>query len=152
MNLAEALQERADLDRKISQLNVRLSKTVLVQQGEKPAEDPNVLLGEVRDCTDRLETLIRQINLTNCQYMVDGISLTAIIAKKDMLLRKLNVFRNALDNALQSTNRARGTEIKIVPAIDVGILRKEADEIAKQIRLLDNKLQQANWSAELIED
>ena len=38
MKLAEALQERADLNRKIEQLNNRLSNNALVQAGEVPAE------------------------------------------------------------------------------------------------------------------
>ena len=43
MKLAEALQERADLNRKIEQLSDRLEANVLVQEGEVPLEDPNVL-------------------------------------------------------------------------------------------------------------
>ena len=40
MKLAEALQERADLNRNIEQLRSRLRNNVLVQEGEQPAEDP----------------------------------------------------------------------------------------------------------------
>ena len=43
MKLAEALQERADLNRKIEQLNNRLSNNALVQEGEEPAENPEKL-------------------------------------------------------------------------------------------------------------
>ena len=43
MKLAEALQERADLNRKIEQLQDRLSNNVLVQEGEQTAEDPEKL-------------------------------------------------------------------------------------------------------------
>lgn len=38
MKLAEALQERADLNRKIDQLRARLSANATVQEGEKPGE------------------------------------------------------------------------------------------------------------------
>lgn len=38
MKLAEALQERADLNRTIQQLKERLDNNVLVQEGEQPAE------------------------------------------------------------------------------------------------------------------
>ena len=47
MKLAEALQERADLNRRIEQLRYRLSNNVLVQEGEKPLEDPTALLEEL---------------------------------------------------------------------------------------------------------
>ena len=39
MKLAEALQERADLNRQIEQLQARLYNNAVVQEGEKPAED-----------------------------------------------------------------------------------------------------------------
>ena len=47
MKLAEALQERADINRKIEQLKVRLNNNVLVQEGEKTAEDPDQLKQEL---------------------------------------------------------------------------------------------------------
>ena len=40
MKLAEALQERADLNRNIERLKVRLNNNVLVQDGEETAENP----------------------------------------------------------------------------------------------------------------
>ena len=43
MKLAEALQERADINRNIEQLKYRLNNNVLVQEGEKPAENPEKL-------------------------------------------------------------------------------------------------------------
>ncbi|MBQ9251399.1 MAG: hypothetical protein IJ188_05930 [Clostridia bacterium] len=47
MKLAEALQERADLNRTIKELRDRLDRVVLVQEGEKPVEDPVELLSEL---------------------------------------------------------------------------------------------------------
>ena len=40
MKLAEALQERADLNRRLQQLQQRLANNAIVQEGEQPAEDP----------------------------------------------------------------------------------------------------------------
>ena len=45
----------------------------------------------------------------------------------------------------------RGSEIKLIPTVNVKDIQKEADYIAKQVRLLDNLLQSANWTTELIE-
>ena len=50
-----------------------------------------------------------------------------------------------------NTDRARNTEIKIVSVINVKSWQKEADETAKEIRLIDNKIQETNWTTELIE-
>lgn len=151
MKLAESLQERADLNRKIEQLRIRIQNNVLVQEGEKPAEDPDKLMKELEESLARLEYLIRQINLTNCTYKVDGRTLTELIAKKDVLRVKQSAYRDILYAASQSTQRARNTEIKIVPVLKAAQLQKKADKLAKEIRLLDNTIQQANWTADLIE-
>ena len=63
MKLAEALQERADLNRKIEELKRRLHNVILVQEGEEPAEDPAVLLAQLDEATGRLERLMAAINL-----------------------------------------------------------------------------------------
>ncbi len=61
MKLAEALQERADLNRAIEQLHSRLDSNSLVQEGETPAEDPNSLKRELDSSLERLavETISR---------------------------------------------------------------------------------------------
>jgi len=152
MKLAEALQERADLNRKIAQLKDRVYSNVLVQEGEKPGEDPNLLLSELKECVSRLEYLIGRINYSNCTIKVNGATLTEMIAKKDTLRVLYAAYREALSAASHSTDRARGTEIKIISAVDVAALRKEMDAIAKELRLVDNAIQQANWTFDLIED
>lgn len=43
MKLAEALQERADLQKRIDQLEARIQSSALVQEGETPPEDPLAL-------------------------------------------------------------------------------------------------------------
>ena len=151
MRLAEALQERADLNRKIDQLESRLSNNALIQEGEKADEDPKELLKELDESVSRLEILIAEINLTNCATQVDGKSLTEIIARKDTLTKKVSVYRTLISAAGYKTMRARGSEIKIVSSVNVAQLQKKADEIAKEIRLLDNTLQEYNWKTELIE-
>ena len=40
MKLAQALQERADLNKKISQLEYRLSMNAVIQEGEDSLESP----------------------------------------------------------------------------------------------------------------
>jgi len=57
MKLAEALVERKAAQTKISELNERLQRVVLVQEGEQPAEQPIALLGELGEVVARLEAL-----------------------------------------------------------------------------------------------
>ena len=151
MKLAEALQERADLNRKIEELRRRLGNTVLVQEGEEPAEDPAALLKELEEAVSRLEHLIAAINLTNCRTKANGMTLTALIARKDTLTLKLSAYRDLVYTAGQNTNRARGTEIKVKAVLKAGDLQKTADRLAKEIRELDNLLQETNWKTKLIE-
>ena len=47
MKLAEALQERADINIKLKQLERRMQNNALVQEGEAPSEDPEALRREL---------------------------------------------------------------------------------------------------------
>ena len=151
MKLAEALQERADLNRRIEQLRYRLSNNVLVQEGEKPLEDPAALLEELESSFTRLEWLIARINLTNCAVKVEGRSLTELIARRDVLSLRADAYRRLVEEASQNTHRATRTEIKILSAVDVPALQRQADDASRELRLLENTLQATNWTADLME-
>lgn len=151
MKLAEALQERADLNRNIEQLKSRLNNNVLVQEGEKTAEAPEQLKQELDRSIERLMYLIACINKTNCETKVNGQTLTELIAKKDTLLLKIHVYKDIVYAGSQTSYRARNTEIKIKSAISVVDWQAEIDRMAKELRLVDNKLQETNWNTELIE-
>ena len=151
MKLAEALQERADLNRRIDELRRRLGNSILVQEGETPAEDPAALLTELDGAAARLETLMAQINLTNCRTRAGGRTLTELIARKDALQLRLSAYRDLVYTAGQSTSRARGTEIKVKAVLKAAELQKEVDRMAKEARQLDNLLQETNWKTSLKE-
>ncbi|EDL65932.1 DIP1984 family protein [Bacillus sp. SG-1] len=42
MKLAEALLERADLQKRLAQMTGRLERSAVIQEGEDPPEDPQV--------------------------------------------------------------------------------------------------------------
>lgn len=149
MKLAEALQERADLNSKMNELRSRLSNNATVQEGESPAENPAELLSQLDECAARLEELIARINATNCATVTERGTLTELIARRDCLTLRLSAYRNLVDEASCLAPRATRTEIKIVSAVDVKKLQKQADELAKELRLTDNLIQQSNWLTEL---
>ena len=151
MKLAEALQERADLNKKISELKSRLNNCILVQEGEEPAEEPAELLNELDEAAARLEALMAAINLTNSRTKVEGKTLTQLIARKDALSVQLAAYRELVYTAGQNTSRARGTEIRVKALLKAADLQKKADQLAKEIRRLDNLLQENNWKTKLIE-
>lgn len=151
MKLAEALQERADINRNIEQLKNRLKNNVLVQEGEATAEEPEKLKQQLDASIERLAYLISRINSTNCGTKVDGQTLTELIARKDALSLKISVYKEIVYTGSQASYRARNTEIKIKPAISVADWQASIDAMAKELRLLDNQLQESNWNTELME-
>ena len=150
MKLAQALQERADLNARIRQLNGRLTNNALVQEGEKPAEDPARLLAELNDCVARLEELMTRINLTHAKTKIGADTLTSLIARKDALHLRLSAYRSLIDAASRTAARAARTEIKILSAVSVPSLQKEADAMSKQLRTIENTIQENNWLTELL--
>lgn len=153
MKLAEALVERKAAQTKISEINTRLQRIAIIQEGEKAAEDPTILLIELEEVTKKLETLINAINNTNIvSKLSNGQTITSAIAQRDVLRMKTGVI-DSLINTLGSTYhfRTRGSEIKFIPTIDVNDLQKEKDTLAKQYREIDTAIQAANWSFDLVE-
>lgn len=145
MKLAEALQERSDLSQRIAQLRSRLSANATVQEGEKTAEAPSDLLKELNQCIDQQEKLIARINLTNSRTMVDGLTLTELLAKRDSLNLRIEAYHGLISEASRLAQRAVRTEIKILSAVDVPTLQKEADRLSKELRKVDNTIQETNW-------
>lgn len=151
MKLAEALSIRADLQRKLSQLDNRLLNNSKVQEGETPSENPIELLAELDDCTFKLEFYIQSINYTNSVTIIDGLSIADLIAKKDTLNKKATIIRNFLNSASEVINRYSNKEIKIHSTVDVTELQKSLDTLSKDLRELNIKIQSANWTTDLIE-
>jgi len=134
MKLAEALQERADLNKKIEQLRSRITSNALMQEGVLPVEDPEQLLKELDECLNQLEKLIIVINKTN------------------VLKLRIASFQNTISIASNLCFRSRGDEIRQLSAVDVKALQKKVDALSRDYRILDNRIQAANWTADLIEE
>ena len=99
MKLATALSERADIQRRLTQLMSRLNNNAKTQEGEEPAENPKQLLEELDNLLARLEWLMTRINLTNSRTISDGKTVTELLARRDCLAKRVNVMRSFLDAA-----------------------------------------------------
>ena len=119
MKLASALSERTDIQNRISELAIRLNNNAKVQDGDKPAEDPIVLMEELDRLLKRLEELMARINLTNSRTVSDGKTITEILAKRDCLKKKIELTRNFLDSSSNKVSRMTRTEIKIISTVPV---------------------------------
>lgn len=150
MKLAEALQERADLRRKADMLSERPGNNALVQEDDTPAEDPAVLLRELDGAMERLEELVAAINRANSQTLVDGRTITELIARRGSLGAKVSILRKPVSKTNTPQARYTRSEVRYVRAVDVAELQGEADRLAKELRLVDNALQKANWETDLM--
>ena len=151
MKLAEALKMRSDLDIRLRQLSDRLSLNSKVQEGDEPSEDPKALLAELDTVTAQLEDLITRINLTNSRTVSKGgETLAALLARRDIAIRKADMLRNFLNDASRKTERRTTAEIRIISTVDVRALRKEVDRLAALARTTDNTIQELNWTTDLI--
>lgn len=152
MKLAEALILRSDLQKRLEQVRARLYNNVLIQEGEAPSEEPKDLLREFMSIQDRLTTLIKAINRTNNQTPFnDELTISEALVERDALLAKRSLYFSAAAHASEKQDRYSRTEIKSVSTIDIQQFQKEADQLAKEFREFDTKIQGLNWTVDLIE-
>ena len=91
-----------------------------------------------------------RINMTNASTMIDGKSVTRVIAHRDALSLKIEAYREIVRAASQTTTRMRVSEIRIRPSISVREWQKQIDHLSRVLRVIDNTLQENNWKTELI--
>lgn len=150
MKLATALAERSDIQNRINTISVRLDNNAKVQEGDVPAEDPKALVEELDRLIVRLEYLVARINLTNSGTVYEGRTITEFLAHRDCLKKKIRVMRDFLDTASNRVTRMTRTEIKIVSTVPVSELQKTVDVLSKELRTVDEKIQELNWTTELV--
>lgn len=151
--VGEALNRRSDLQKRIAQLEDRLRTSVLVQEDEQPPEEPGELLSELDAHCTELQRLIAKINHTNASSRLPtGETVTEALARRDVLSLRAaalrTVIRAATDRGL--FGRYSRSEIRMVRQIRVSEVQSEVDARAKEQRELDNKLQEHNWTTQLI--
>ncbi len=151
MKLAEALAERAALSTRLSQLAQRAAQHARVQEGEPPVEDPASLLAEHDRVAAQLTALIARINRTNLQAtLADGTTLTDALARRDVLRLRVQAHTQTADAGAARADRYSQSEIRYVSAVDVAVVRAQADALSQEWRELDVRIQEANWQNDLI--
>jgi len=150
MKLAEALAQRADLQKRVEQTKARLKNNAWVQEGDAPAEEPEALVRELHQLVEQLEDLMTRINLTNARPGPDGVTLTSLLARRDCLSAYTAAMRDFLNEASSTPVRAARGEIKILSTVSVRDYRKKVDDLSRDLRELDMRIQQLNWTTELL--
>lgn len=152
MRLAEALILRADAQKRLEQLKVRLLRNAKVQEGDQPAEDPAALLAELERVAAELTRLIQRINRTNAATAVEeGLTLSDALARRDVLGARQAVYRHLAEAATVEQTRYSRSEVKFRGTVEVAAVQQRADELAREYRELDARIQATNWATELIE-
>jgi len=129
-----------------------LRNIALVQQGEEPAEDPTYLLKELAAANDRLTLLVQRINRTNAQTRIDnGETLTDLLARRDILKKQYLFLHDFATTATPKKDRFQPGQIKYLPSVSVPEIRKVADKVAAEYRVVEVKVQEVNWQVELVE-
>lgn len=150
MKLAEALLLRADIQKKIASLRERIVANAVVQEKDEPHEDPNDLMKDAFGAMKELEELVFRINRANLETKLpDGRSITEAIARRDTLAQQHSLLVAAIAGTRREPDRYGVREIKWVATVKVPKLQKQADDLAKKIRELNAKIQEANWQTEL---
>lgn len=150
MKLAEALILRADHQKRLAQLKARLLRNAMVQEGDRPAEDPARLLAEVEETATGLESLIRRINRTNLATPLEDGTLTDALARRDVLKLQHAVFSELAAAATVSRDRHGKSEVKFQGTVSVPEVQARADQLAKELREVDARIQEANWRTDLL--
>jgi len=152
MKLAEALILRADRQKRIEQLKNRLELSAKIQEGERPPEDPDDLLRELEQVSNQLLELIKKINRTNvATRFEEGSTLSDALATRDVIILKRGAYSDLAQAAYVMQNRYSKSEVKFFSTVNVAEIQKIVDELSREHRELDSKIQAANWNVDLIE-
>jgi hypothetical protein len=152
MKLAEALIRRADAQKRIAQLRQRLNNSAMVQEGTEPAEDPARLLAELDRAIAEMTALVKQINKTNAVTPFDATrTITDVLAERDGILLERSVLQGLVQAATVTTQRYSRSEVKYFATINVAQVQDRIDDLARQHREMDTRIQELNWLVDLIE-
>ena len=151
LKLAEALAERSDCQNRLEDLRKRMVRSARVQEGEKPPEDSSELMQEAERLFARLLELISAINRTNARTAFDDRrTISDAIARRDVTGKKRDFLSGIADAASTRQDRYSKSEVKFVATFSVAQIQKQADQLSREFRELDTKLQELNWLTELV--
>ena len=151
MKIAEALALRADLQKRLEQLKQRLVKNARIQEGDAPEEDPVELQSELERSARELTLLIQRINRTNAASQFGAGTLADALAERDVLKLRYNAYRELANAASTSQARLTRSEVKFISTVSVASIQRKADDLAKEYRELDTRIQEADWLTTLLE-
>ena len=150
MKLSEALIIRSDLQKRVQQIKARLIANAKVQEGDKTVENPVEILAELNQTLKDLSDIVKKINLTNSQVTDGNKTMTELLAERDALTTKIKIYQEFLETARNKIDRYSNKEIKIFSSVDVKEEQTKLDKMSKELRIVSNTIEEANWNIEII--
>ena len=105
---------------------------------------------ELDSVLQQLEELMARINLTNSATKTGGVTVTELLARRDCAKKRVQTLRSFLDTASSRVDRYSKTEIRVFSTVDVSALQKKLDDESKRLRETEERLQELNWTTELL--
>ena len=98
-----------------------------------------------------MTTLIQRINKTNCSVQFDETRTLAdaLVERDQKWDKRLTLAKIAEEGSFRNDRYSR-SEIKILSTVNVSAIQKEVDQLSKEFRELDTKIQGLNWTIDLI--
>jgi hypothetical protein len=153
MKLAEALIERAALQRQDRAIVRHIEENVRLPEDDEPTASVDSLIKQYEANMARLTELIRRINKTNCLTEMEGGTITDAIARRDCLSSQIKAYTD-IYNSVTSHDRGRfdngEVRLKYVRHMDSRELKDKIDHLSQEFRILDTALQGMNWTVELL--
>lgn len=102
-----------------------------------------------RTLTRYLE-LVQAINRTNASTPFrEGVSLSDALAERETIGKKRDLLTQVVEAASLRQDRYSRSEVKYISTVPVADLQKQADQLSKQFRELDTRIQEWNWKIDI---
>lgn len=154
MKLGELLAQRADLQKRMQQVQKLVLDNATLQEGDAPTLEPTVLLAQYAQLAVEHESVVRLINRTNItariQIAPEVLTLADAVVRRERLARHAGVLRDLTARAMPERSRFLRTEVKHIPAFDVAAVMEQADALSREHRELDTRIQRANWEVDVM--
>jgi hypothetical protein len=92
-----------------------------------------------------------RINRTNAASQFGDRTLADALAERDILKIRCNTYRELATAAATTQGRITRSEVKFIRTVSVAATQKKADDLAKQYRELDTKIQETDWLTALLD-
>jgi len=150
MKLAEALIERADIQKRLQELRIQINGSLQTEEGEKPEESVESLMKQFEEITERMTSLVDRINRTNSQTETDKGTISFLLAKRDAIAQLKNQYQTLAGQSNPMRYGRTKDDIKFVLTFSPKKMRSKADALAKEHRELDTFVQGLNWTTDLV--